>query len=139
MTPRILACDDESFITRSISMKLAKAGYEVVTAADGQQALDLIRTSSPDLLITDCQMPRMNGLELCRQLRADPATANLPVILLTAKGYELDRDEVQLNLRVQHIVAKPFSPRELLKLVDELAAGPQQPAGTDPAHDSTNT
>lgn len=133
MKYRILACDDESYITRSISMKLAKAGYEVATAANGEEALESIRESMPALLITDCQMPRMNGVDLCSRLRTDPATENLPVILLTAKGYELNHNEIQSTLGVSYIMAKPFSPRELLRLVNQLVRPSHDTPGTQPA------
>ena len=129
MSQRILVCDDEAYITRSIQMKLSRAGYDVQTASDGKEALDFIQQDAPALLITDCQMPRIDGLELCRLLRDDSATADLPVILLTAKSYELDHDQLRSELKVLHIVMKPFSPRELLKLVqDTVGAAVDVPA-----------
>ena len=119
MCQRIVVCDDEAHVTRSVAMKLNRAGFEVESAPNGSAALDSIRREIPALLITDCQMPLMDGVELCRQLRADPATSGLPVILLTAKAFEMDSGSLQQELRISHIVSKPFSPRELLRLVNE--------------------
>ncbi|MCH8830145.1 MAG: response regulator, partial [Planctomycetes bacterium] len=106
MSQYILVCDDESYITRSISMKLTKAGYEVRTSSDGREALEAIQSDLPALLITDCQMPRMDGMELCRLLREDPCSENLPIILLSAKVYELEALELKTELRNSPIVPK---------------------------------
>jgi two-component system alkaline phosphatase synthesis response regulator PhoP len=122
MSTRLVVCDDEAHITRAISMKLSKAGYDVETAPDGQAAWEAIQRECPAMVITDCQMPRMGGLELCRRLREQPETANLPVILLTAKGFELNEAELKSELRLSHLMCKPFSPRELLKTVQETLA-----------------
>lgn len=117
MTHRIVVCDDEAHIARAVSMKLRKAGFSVETAADGRLALAAIDRELPDLLITDCQMPRMGGVELCQRLRERTDTANLPIILLTAKAYELEHETIQMELWLSHILHKPFSPRELLEVV----------------------
>ena len=119
MRIRIVVCDDETHIARAVSMKLRKAGFDVETACDGQLALEAIQREVPSLLVTDCQMPRMSGIELCRQLRDQPVTERLPVILLTAKAYELEHETLKSQLRLSHILHKPFSPRELLSLVRE--------------------
>lgn len=120
MTHRIVACDDESHITRAVSMKLSRAGFTVETAADGQFGWEAIRREPPALLITDYQMPRLDGLGLIRRLREDPATREIPVILLTAKGYELNHDELIRELQLTAIMVKPFSPRDLLEKVREI-------------------
>lgn len=120
MSRRIIVCDDEPYITRTVSMKLSKAGFHVETAPHGEAAWKLIQQEVPDLLITDCQMPRMSGLELLRCLRSYPDTRHLPVILLTAKGFELDENRLTQELWVAHVVYKPFSPRELLALVCDV-------------------
>ncbi|GAB4140218.1 MAG: hypothetical protein Tsb009_09460 [Planctomycetaceae bacterium] len=120
MSRHIIACDDASCIVRSIDLKLSKAGFHVQTAEHGQAALELIQKQVPDLLISDCQMPYMNGIELVRNLRMNPATVDLPVILLTAKGYELDHQMLKNELNIKEIISKPFSPRELLKLVNRM-------------------
>ena len=120
MASRIHACDDEPHITLAVKMKLSKAGFEVKTTSDGQQALEAIQAQAPELLITDYQMPRMDGLELCRRLRSEPATSELPIILLTAKGFELDEEQIMDELKITKVLVKPFSPRELLQTVQEL-------------------
>ena len=119
MTTRIIVCDDETHISRAVSMKLRKAGFDVEIATDGRLALEAIARETPQLLITDCQMPRMGGIELCRRLRDDPATVHLPIILLTAKAYEIENESLKAELWLSHILPKPFSPRELLALVKE--------------------
>ena len=120
MSRRILVCDDEPHITRTISLRLRKAGFAVETAEHGLSAWEAIEREAPDLLISDCQMPLMDGLELCRRIRADYRTADLPIILLTAKGYELPIKALQRELQISAIVNKPFSPRGLLQLVQLL-------------------
>jgi CheY-like chemotaxis protein len=116
MSHRILLVDDELHIRRAAEFKL-KREFEVSCAEDGQEAWEMIQQDCPDALVTDLQMPRMNGFELIQHVRATAATADLPVILLTAKGFELARDEVFNTLKVFRLLSKPFSPRELCKLV----------------------
>ncbi len=116
MTQHILLVDDELHIRRAAEFKL-KRQFNVACAEDGQEAWEMILEHRPDVLVTDLQMPRMNGIELIEHVRANEATADLPVILLTAKGFELQHDEVFLRLKVFQLVSKPFSPRELCKLV----------------------
>jgi len=129
MTQRIVVCDDEPHITRAVSMKLTRAGFDVKTAANGQAAWEIIQEQTPSLLVTDFQMPRMGGFELIRRLRSQPATSDMPVILLTAKGFELDEQELKDELWISHLVMKPFSPRELLAIVQELVVS-AEPART---------
>lgn len=116
----VLLCDDEFHILRAAEFKLRRAGFEVSCASDGLEALQKIEQQLPDALITDCQMPRMNGIQLIQQLRARPETSQLPIIMLTAKGYELPVEELKSQFGVADIIAKPFSPRELLKRVEQL-------------------
>ena len=120
MGKRIILCDDEIHILRAMEFKLKKAGYEVEITNDGEEAWDAIQKRKPDLLITDCQMPRLTGLELIGRLRDNPRTADIPVFMLTAKGYELSHELLFGQLRVLRVVAKPFSPRELLQDVDAV-------------------
>jgi DNA-binding response OmpR family regulator len=127
MPRRILVCDDEPHITRTISLRLRKAGFDVETAEHGQSAWEAIERENPDLLISDCQMPLMDGLELCRRIRADYRTVDLPIILLTAKGYELPIKALQRELQIAAVVNKPFSPRGLLQLV-QLLTGVEEAA-----------
>ena len=120
MTKHILLCDDEIHILRAAEFKLKKAGYDVRTAGDGLEAWEAIQQQKPDLLITDCQMPRLDGLGLVRKVRENPATADLPVFMLTAKGFELSQDDLARKWSISAVIAKPFSPRELLQRVDSI-------------------
>ena len=115
----ILVADDETHILNVVSLKLRNAGYRVLTACDGQEALDLARQDRPDLLITDYQMPLLSGLELCRRLKQDPLTAGIPAIMLTARGYNLEEQETQQS-GICCMLSKPFSPRHLLLTVSEM-------------------
>lgn len=124
MQKRIVVCDDEIHIARAIEWKLSKAGYTVETASDGQAGWEAVRRRAPHLVISDYQMPRLDGLSLCRKLRSDPATHDLPFVLLTAKGFELDEAALRAELNLVDLVVKPFSPRELLQIVERaLTAG----------------
>lgn len=122
MSQRIVVCDDDRHIVLAVSMKLSKAGFKVESASDGQGAWELIQRERPDLVITDCQMPRLNGLELCQKLRDRPEYHSIPVFMLTAKGMELDADELRRDLGIHRVIMKPFSPRDLLQLVEETLA-----------------
>lgn len=115
----ILVVDDESHILHVVSLKLKNAGYRVVTAVDGEEGLETALRESPDLVITDYQMPVMTGLELCEQLRRHEATAKTPALMLTARGFGLS-DEVLAAARVSGVLTKPFSPREVLGEVQRL-------------------
>jgi CheY-like chemotaxis protein len=116
----VLVVDDESHIRRILSLQLKKAGLEVECAADGQEALDAVAERIPDLVITDFQMPRMDGLDLCAALRDRSETARVPVLLLTAKGFELTDDEVGEQFNVVGMICKPFSPDDLLSKVESV-------------------
>ena len=118
MSKHILLCDDEIHILRAAEFKLKKAGYDVRIAGDGQEAWEAIQERKPDILITDYQMPRLDGLGLVQKVRENPATADLPVFMLTAKGYELSHDDLAAKWNVMAVIAKPFSPRELLQRVN---------------------
>ena len=122
MPKRVLLCDDEIHILRAAEFKIKRAGYSVRTAGDGEEAWQLVQDQVPDLLITDCQMPRLDGLGLVRRMRADERTAHVPVLMLTAKGYELSHQALSSELDVLDVIAKPFSPRELLQRVDAILA-----------------
>lgn len=130
MSYRVLLCDDENHILRTAEFKLSRAGYTVVCANDGQEAWDEIQLRIPDVLITDCQMPRMDGVALCHKIRENPATKSLPILMLTAKGYELSRDNLMQQLGVVEVLGKPFSPRELLQRVDQICGQQRVPQAT---------
>lgn len=127
MPAKILVVDDEVHVTRLVQINLQRAGYEVVTALDGVAALEMVRQDPPTLVMTDITMPRMDGIELLRRLKADPATADIPVILLTAKSQDADIFEGKRSGAVWHL-SKPFSPRQLLDAVQETLASPPPPA-----------
>ena len=122
MSQRIVVCDDDRHIVLAVTMKLSKAGFKIESASDGQGAWELIERERPDLIITDCQMPRLNGLELCQKLWEHPEMHGIPVFMLTAKGLELDAEELRRDLGVHRVIMKPFSPRDLLQLVEETLA-----------------
>ena len=123
----ILVVDDEAHILHVVSLKLRNAGYEVVTAEDGEQGLELALERRPDLIITDYQMPYVSGLELCQKLREHDTTRDIPALMLTARGYSL-AGEVLEQTNIAAVLSKPFSPREVLARVQELIGG-GAPAG----------
>lgn len=118
MTARILICDDEFPITRAAALKLTRCGYQVEAHHDGQAAWDAYEAARPEMLITDLQMPRLDGLSLIRRIRVHDSS--LPIILLTAKGFEIDEAELAAEFGHFRLFAKPFSPRELAGAVDEM-------------------
>jgi DNA-binding response OmpR family regulator len=132
MTKQILLCDDEVHILRAAEFKLKKAGYDVDVAHDGLEAWEAIEMRPPDLLITDYQMPRMDGLTLIQKVRDREATARLPIFLLTAKGFELSHEELVATWNVRAVIAKPFSPRELLQRVDAVFQEKPAVVGSQP-------
>jgi len=119
MKYKILVVDDEPDAVELIAFNLKAAGYEVVTAADGEEALKKARSVNPSLIILDLMLPEVDGLEVCKILRRDAKTSALPIIMLTAKAAELDR-VLGLELGADDYVAKPFSPRELVLRVKRL-------------------
>jgi DNA-binding response OmpR family regulator len=110
---RILVVDDEKKIVESCRLYLEHAGFEVVCAYNGQQALDEARESRPDLIVLDLMLPRVDGLEVCRRLRAE---SQVPILMLTARSTEEDKI-IGLNLGADDYLTKPFSPRELVARV----------------------
>lgn len=117
--PRILVVDDEPDAVELIEFNLRNAGFEVVAALDGEEALKKARAYAPDLILLDLMLPEVDGLEVCKILRRDPATAAIPVMMVTAKAAELDR-VLGLELGADDYVTKPFSPRELVLRVKNL-------------------
>jgi len=112
----ILIADDEPHVRRVVAGKLRAAGFEVVTVADGLEALDHVTATRPDLVITDHLMPGLTGAELCIRIRELPGCRALPIILLTAHGHAVTAAAATL------VLAKPFSPRQLLATVENLLA-----------------
>lgn len=126
-TAKILVCDDEPHILHVVSAKLQNADYEVQTAADGAEALEIALSEVPDLIVTDYQMPLLSGLELCTKLKADPRTAGIPAIMLTARGFSLNEQELG-RTNIRKVLVKPFSPREVLSTVRHVLEGSNAPA-----------
>lgn len=118
---RILVVDDEAHIVQVVALKLRNAGFEVETAADGDEALACARAMPPHLVVTDLQMPVMSGIELARAMHADTALLHIPILMLTARGHLL-RDGEADDANIALIVHKPFSPRALLAEVETLLA-----------------
>jgi DNA-binding response OmpR family regulator len=117
--PTILLADDEAHITCVLAQRLRGAGFAVVAARDGEEALDLALRSTPALVVTDLQMPRMSGLELAMRLKETARTSHIPVVMLTARGYILEPATMgQTNIR--HVIGKPFSAKEVLRRVVDL-------------------
>ena len=121
MASRILVVDDEAHILHVLSVKLGNAGLEVSTAVDGEEAFEMACQDLPDLIITDFQMPYRTGLELCRALAGNAPTAHIPVLILTARGYALDEEDLKIG-NIKGVLSKPFSPRSVLQLVEDLLA-----------------
>jgi DNA-binding response OmpR family regulator len=117
MSQRIVVCDDEPHIVRAISLKFARAGFDVQGASDAEACLELLRKNTPTLLITDYTMPGMNGAQMVRRIRANEAMADLPVIMLTARGFELAEQTGELD-----------GPRELVVKVYEILGYEIEPA-----------
>jgi phosphate regulon transcriptional regulator PhoB len=125
----VLVVEDEPDIRGLIVHHLTREGFRCRTAATGAEALSRVRAAVPALVVLDLMLPEMSGLEVCRRLRGDPATAGVPIIMLTAKADEVDRI-VGLELGADDYVAKPFSPKELVARVRAVLrrARPGEPA-----------
>jgi two-component system phosphate regulon response regulator PhoB len=117
--PRILVVDDEPEAVELVEFNLTQAGYSVITAGDGAEALNKARSAQPSLIVLDLMLPEVDGLEVCKMLRRDPATAAIPIVMLTAKAAEIDR-VLGLELGADDYITKPFSPRELVLRVKRL-------------------
>ena len=124
---RILVIEDDKDIVELVKYNLEKDGFQVTTTGDGASGLIQIRKAPPDLLILDLMLPKLSGLEICKEARKDPALNRLPILILTAKGEEADR-VVGLELGADDYVTKPFSPRELAARVKALLRR-TEPAG----------
>ena len=128
---KILVVDDEPEAVELVEFNLKQAGYDVLTAFDGAEALAKARTKTPSLIVLDLMLPEMSGLEVCQTLRRDPATARIPIIMLTARAAEIDR-VLGLELGADDYLTKPFSPRELvLRIKKILQRGPAAPEAAD--------
>jgi len=119
MAKKVLIVDDEKDIVELIAYNLKKEGFAADSAPDGETALAKIKKGNYGLVILDLMLPGLQGIELCRILRNDPATSSLPVIMLTAKGEEVDK-VVGLEMGADDYITKPFSPRELVARVNAV-------------------
>jgi CheY-like chemotaxis protein len=119
VSARILIADDEPHIRRLVSFTLGNRGYEVIEAVDGGDALERIRTEHPDLVLLDVMMPVMTGYDVLREVKADPATADVPVIMLSAKSQKAEIEE-GIACGAREYICKPFTPKDLVERVGEL-------------------
>lgn len=121
-TKHILVAEDNAALASVVRFNLERAGFRVTVANDGLEAWENLQHESYDLLLTDQQMPEMTGCELCQNLRSVPDFAKLPVILLTAKGMELELPRLREELKITATFLKPFSPKEIVKAVEDCLA-----------------
>jgi len=110
---KILVVEDDHDIAQLLAITMKKAGFEVAVSGNGHEAVNLIRAHPPDLLILDLMIPGIDGFEVCKEIKREPKTASVPILILTARGEEIDR-VIGLELGADDYVVKPFSPRELL-------------------------
>lgn len=122
MEARILIAEDEPFIVESLSFLLTRAGHTVEAVDTGSRALQALRGARPDLLLLDIMLPETNGFDVLRRLRGEPELAGIPVMVLTAKGQEADRNRM-IELGADDFVTKPFSNKDLLSRVETLLEG----------------
>ncbi|MDH3281362.1 MAG: response regulator [Gammaproteobacteria bacterium] len=122
MTPaakKILIVDDEPSIVLSLEFLMKKAGYEVVTAADGNEGLERMASERPELVLLDVNMPGRNGYEVCQAIRDNPEWKDTRVVMLTAKGRDVEREK-GLAMGADSYVTKPFATKEVVALVEQL-------------------
>jgi CheY-like chemotaxis protein len=118
-SPVVLVADDDEDILSLVGLRLERAGYEVITAKDGVDALEAAEARTPDIAVVDVMMPRMDGHELVRRLRARPETASLPILVLTAAVHDRVA-EASAEAGANAHMRKPFSPRDLVARLDEM-------------------
>jgi len=129
MTIKILVVDDEISVTDLIGYNLEKAHYEVLVAHDGEEALKAVRTHNPDLILLDLMLPKIDGLDVCRELRK---TSQIPIIMVTARGEETDR-VIGLELGADDYLCKPFSMRELMARIKAVLRRNQKEITENPS------
>src|SRR6266480_2306036 len=126
---KILIVEDETDVADLLSLNLRKAGFRISTAADGASGLQKARDDGPDFIILDLMLPKMSGLEVCRILKSDTVTAQIPILMLTAKAEEVDRI-VGLEFGADDYVTKPFSPREVVLRIRAIFRRGEKPEET---------
>jgi CheY-like chemotaxis protein len=120
---RVLVVDDDEVIRQLIAVNLTLEGFDVVTAVDGQDCLDKVSDAQPDVITLDVMMPRLDGWVTATQLRNNPLTAGIKVVLITARAQEDDRDRGR-QIGVDAYLTKPFDPAEMIRVIRELAGAP---------------
>ncbi len=124
MLKKILVIDDEPELIKAITIRLKVSGYEVISAVDGQEGIDKAQGLKIDLILLDIIMPKMNGYEVCKTLKADPKTKDIPIIIFTASGQK-DLEEKCMLTGADAVIKKPFEAPKLLELVNQLLQGSQ--------------
>jgi two-component system alkaline phosphatase synthesis response regulator PhoP len=130
MPKKILVVDDERQIVKLVEINLRKAGYDVVCAYDGVEALEKVQSERPHMIVLDVMMPRMNGFDVLKKLQANPETEQIPVIMLTAKAQDADIF-AGWQSGVSSYLTKPFNPRELLTFVQRIFESLDQGPSSD--------
>lgn len=116
---KVLVIDDEEYIQHILNFSFGAEGYDVLTASDGEEGINKAKNEKPDIIVMDIMMPKMDGYEACKRIKADPETKDIPVILLTAKGREADR-KLGADAGADDYVVKPFSPGRLIERVEGM-------------------
>ena len=125
MSQSVLIVDDEPNIVRSLEFLMTKAGYEVRVARDGEQALNEIAQAPPDLVLLDAMMPKRDGFDVCQTIRANQDWAGIRVIMLTAKGRDIEREK-GLAMGADDYITKPFSTREVVAQVEKILSSKER-------------
>jgi DNA-binding response OmpR family regulator len=127
--PRILVADDDAFIRRPLEWILSQEGFTAETAQDGDECMEALRRNPPDLLILDVMMPGLDGFEICRRMKDDPTLRRIPIMLLSARGREHDRER-GMALGAAEYMTKPYSPTDLMQrirgLLESCAVGEEK-------------
>jgi DNA-binding response OmpR family regulator len=118
---KILVVDDEPNVVKTLTFVLKKEGYDVSSAANGEEAIARVRESKPSLMFLDVMMPKKNGYEVCQELKSDLSFKDIHIVMLSAKGQEGDKEKA-LNLGANEFMTKPFSPLGVIRRVKELLA-----------------
>jgi len=123
MPKKILVVDDETELLKAISIRLKTCGYEVITACDGQEGLEKAKSVSPDLIVLDVLMPKMDGYEVCRMLKFDEKYKSIPVIMLTAKAQDIDK-AMGKKVGADDYIIKPFETQDLIDKIKRYLTNP---------------
>jgi DNA-binding response OmpR family regulator len=123
-TARVLVVDDDRVIQQLLEVNLELEGYEVAKASDGEEAIRMVHAFAPDIVLLDVMMPKFDGREVCRRIKADPTTEHIPVIFLSARAQDMDVNS-GLELGASAYLTKPFDPVDLLETVEKVLSGEQ--------------